>query len=150
MYIDSRHLVRYGIPFLTGNNQVTFGFEIFFVEQCARYGTYCEWQDEIDGKPLDLLVSPPDRTQMITLNGIPTIFGGTIDGDICNSVFEFRNVYDNGSIRNEWQQLEDMKTLGSMHTVLSVPIDFICYQGPTTSITRYVKHLYFVIYGVVK
>lgn len=123
--------------------------EIFFIKECAlsAFNTVnCEWQNQINGNPLDIPGLPRVAAAMTTLNNIPTIFGGVLIDDSyaqeTEAVWKFVDVYDNGSIINQWEHSWPMKTKRQRHSVVSVPIDFLCYQETETSIRRYTMQKY--------
>ena len=116
--------------------------EIFLIEQCALNGNDCEWRDKINGRPIDIPGLPRVDAAVTTLNNIPTLFGGAfnVSGHITatGTVLQFVDTDENGTPGNEWKINGTMEVPRQQHSVVSVPIDFLCHQETTPLISRYI------------
>jgi hypothetical protein len=95
---------------------------------------------------------------MVTLNGIPTLFGGgawRADHPLepTQHVLQFVDV-ENGDEVNKWKNIGDLKYKRQRHVVVPVPLEFICAQEEVTTTTtteRYSSlssNLALLIYGL--
>ena len=112
--------------------------EIFFLEQCGLWDTKCSWINEtnVDTDGMSLEFGREDgiryRGAMVTLNNIPTFFGGYFYGSN-SKVYQFKN--DVHSIYY-WSLVDAMASARDSHSVVSVPLDFVCYEHETPSSTQ--------------
>ena len=116
---------------LVGVNNKTVGIAIN-IEQCLRKSiendnfTICNWY--FDDR---LSISIPGKTiydgKLLTLNGVPTMFGGIGEqGEYLSSVWQY--VRNNVNVRAEhfWSKLPDMASSRSGHSVIAIPECFMC------------------------
>ena len=136
---------------------VAYGYteksEMFLIEECSKCidpgcEFECSWQEELDGISLDAHLPKRHDSKMVTLNGVPTVFGGvsflsqgdTSSGEALNQVVAFQdvNTSSNDSNTNSWELLIPTVSYRQRHSVVSVPLDFICAEDVvSTSTERY-------------
>ena len=133
---------------------VAYGYteksEIFLIEECSKCidpgcEFECSWQEELDGISLDAHLPKRHDSQMVTLNGVPTVFGGVSSlsqGESLSQVVAFQDVdpSSNDIITNSWELLIPTVSYRQRHTVVSVPLDFLCAEDKaSTSTERYLS-----------
>lgn len=135
------HHENYGLAALVaqGYHQES---EIFLLEKCATCSGECEeckWKIDLDGKNLKM-DTKKYNTKMITLNGVPFLFGGMDwdENDISesNEVFYFED--------NEWLKYIAMNSSRQRHLVIPVSLEFLCQKEATSSTERYRIFMFYI------
>ena len=142
----------FGLAIMVTQGYSTTSSEVFMVQQCQDCGisceTSCSWQSTLNGSSLVVPGPPKVAAAMTTLNGVPTLFGGSADGqsgEESDHVYQFQVEDADGTPVNEWKPVVPMNDPRQRHTVVSVPLDFICAQELTTTMTRYaILQMYYV------
>ena len=100
------------------------------IEKCLRKSiengnfTNCNWYSD-DGLSITIPGNTVHDGKLLTLNGVPTMFGGIGDQDeYLSSVWQ----YVRNNVRSEhfWFKLPDMASPRSEHSVIAVPECFMC------------------------
>ena len=136
---------QHGLAILVAYGHSSLEAEIFLIEECSNCIDpdcvfKCSWQLELDGIGLEGQSPKRYDSKMVTLNGVPTIFGGasTETNEELNQVIMFRDVSPSDDSKiNYWELVSHTVSSRQRHTVVSVPLSFICAEDAvTTSTTR--------------
>ena len=132
-----------GLTILVTNGNSSNSTEIFLVEKCSTCESNCEkicdWSYELNDKPFTWMGGPPvTDSAMQTLNGIPTIFGG-LQFDGIEEASESYRLYHLREVDDEFEWYPNSYTLKDArqrHSVVAVPLSFLCAEEETTSTER--------------
>ena len=133
-----------GFTILVTNGNSSNSTEIFLVEQCSKCQEnchdVCSWTYQLKNKSI-LWMGTKSLVDaaMITFNGVPTILGGMeYDGtNYLSATSHLYQIKDDGEYF-EWYPVANlvMKDARYKHSVVSVPVSFLCAEKETTSTER--------------
>lgn len=96
------------------NNQMTSKSFIISYSRCDPDSYKCDWEiiNQSD------LPTPLYNSELITLDGVPHMFGGSTATTATSAVFRFNQ---------SWEELETMKAPRQNHVALSIPEEWLCF-----------------------